>query len=203
MQFKRTEICRHCGVESDWTDLDCPSCGKYYYAGLVKQVQLNSIGYFHHEKYGIGVCALQNIQAGTLIESAPAYLQDVLGYAALTYGITFEASQGGNPIPGNHLWLPWFFDQAKALTMGYAMALNHSWEPNVIFCARIDKETGRYFMDFITSRDVRQNEELCIQYGEKVWFHPYTREAWEREERIRKKREALEAKERDALQSRK
>ena len=196
MQFKRDYICPECGVKSTWTSLDCPECGFTVYSNVVKHVELDGATTFFHDEYGLGVCATKNMLPRTLIESSPAYLQERMEYVALTQGMTFQSSSKGAPISGQHLFLPWFFDQARGMALGKAMLFNHSFDPNVAYYFREDSETGRYFYDFVTTREVRTNEELTISYGDEVWFPPYTKAQWLRNERIRLKREALEEKDR-------
>ncbi|RUP49660.1 hypothetical protein BC936DRAFT_141886 [Jimgerdemannia flammicorona] len=43
---------------------------------------------------------------------------------------------------------------------------SHARDPNVGFIRDVEQSVIRY----VTLREVREGEELCISYGEKVWF---------------------------------
>ena len=192
MPFK-TFTCLHCKVESGWTSLDCPECGKAVTDDFYEGTSMNTYT-FHHETNGLAVAAGTDIPARHLVETSPAYLQSIFDFR--NFGEHVELDCGRDEKTNwNHMALPWFFDDQRALLLGKGLLFNHSFEPNCSYWFREDKETGRYFMDFFTLRDVRENEELTISYGNQIWWPPYTREAWEREKRIKDKRIRLEAEE--------
>ncbi|TCD70561.1 hypothetical protein EIP91_002907 [Steccherinum ochraceum] len=54
-----------------------------------------------------------------------------------------------------------------ALALGLGSLFNHSESPNVSYHLSTETESIRY----VTSRPIRQDEELYIFYGHKLWFH--------------------------------
>ena len=64
----------------------------------------------------------------------------------------------------NHYTYTWGRDQALAIGLG--SMFNHSRQNNVGFI--INKE--ELIISYYTLRDIRKDEELCINYGNNLWF---------------------------------
>ncbi|EEB08338.1 histone lysine methyltransferase Set7 [Schizosaccharomyces japonicus yFS275] len=54
----------------------------------------------------------------------------------------------------------------QALALGLGSLFNHSRNPNVCWIKDEDAQVIRYY----TIRDIQSDEELCISYGNHVWF---------------------------------
>jgi hypothetical protein len=61
--------------------------------------------------------------------------------------------------------------QTQALALGLGSMFNHSKHPNIGFV--INKE--KVIVSYTTLRDIRSHEELCISYGNKLWFEDLER----------------------------
>lgn len=57
-----------------------------------------------------------------------------------------------------------------ALALGLGSMFNHDREPNVGFIRDIPNKLIRY----VTLRNIAQDEELCISYGNHLWFEDHS-----------------------------
>lgn len=112
---------------------------------------------------GRGVFAEQDIPKDTIVERAHViYIsEDQIPHLEKT---TFD----------NYCF---FWDRSNpektlALALGYGSLYNHSYAPNAIFNCNFEKQT----IDFIAYREIKQGEEICINYNgdpesqEPLWF---------------------------------
>ncbi|TBU47401.1 hypothetical protein BD309DRAFT_886463 [Dichomitus squalens] len=128
-------------------------------SSLVKTpAHLNSSGLRieYAEGKGRGVYACREIPAQTLIEISP-----VLLFSAAEY------EEHGRHTVLDHYTFVWR-DGHMALALGLGSLFNHSQNPNVSYT--IDPSTES--INYVTSRRVIPDEELCIFYGHKLWFDP-------------------------------
>lgn len=135
---------------------------------------------------GRGVYAGENLSAGRLIHISPLLL-----FPSATHGKNDDSSgereeqkevtnekikkeecqrDEGRPCcvekeTLSHYTYTWDSEN-QALALGLGSMFNHSKYPNVGFV--INKE--KVIISYTTLRDVRRHEELCISYGNKLWF---------------------------------
>ena len=165
--------CPGCGFERKHA-LFC-DCGKPTWAGLWTGAMLRAteVAFVEH---GLGVVATQPIPKRTLIESCPAYLFSMEDYVDREHRRTvfhLTDRKEDDTILG-HMAFPWIYPDSRCWPLGNAMIYNHSWQANLVYWFRQDEISRRYFVDFFTLRDIREGEELFIEYGTQVWFPPYT-----------------------------
>jgi hypothetical protein len=182
--------CRSCGLESgtQWTPFNCPHCGFSIATGYYDQAAAPGASRVVWTEHGLGVEAVVDISARTLIETAPVFvfvkpnqsnwedLAPLIGIDKLRY--SSGPNDGGK---WWHLFLPFPSPVGKGkpvkkcICLGNVMLYNHSWDPNMTFWFR--EAGGRYFIDFWAVRDIRAGEELVWTYDtNEVWFPPYTKD---------------------------
>ncbi|KXN88195.1 SET domain-containing protein 7 [Leucoagaricus sp. SymC.cos] len=108
------------------------------------------------DEKGRGVYASGAIPGNTTIEISP-----VLFFSKSEY------EEHGKYIILDHYTFIWS-DGRMALALGLGSLFNHSDQPNVSFALDTSTDSIRY----TTTRDIEQDEELCIFYGHKLWFSP-------------------------------
>lgn len=62
--------------------------------------------------------------------------------------------------------------RTQAIALGLGSIFNHSEKQNVGFT----RDFGREVIEYVTLRDVGRGEELCINYGPRLWFEDAERE---------------------------
>ncbi|KAI8087480.1 hypothetical protein BDF21DRAFT_414495 [Thamnidium elegans] len=102
---------------------------------------------------GRGVFANQEIEGNTLVEISPILLFNHDEYSA-----------HGKYTILDHYTYCW--PGGYALALGLGSMFNHDSEPNVGFIRDIANNLIRY----VTLRPITKNEELCISYGNHLWF---------------------------------
>lgn len=115
---------------------------------------------------GRGVVAEWDIEAGELVERAPVLiipeddrravdLTDVANYIFMwEHDTVAEDLYSGKG--------------RAALVLGFTSLINHSDAPNCDFVRYIDALA----LDLVAIRNIRQGEELTIDYGLTLWFAP-------------------------------
>jgi len=113
---------------------------------------------------GRGVFATEAIQMNTTIEIAPVIVltkeHRVLVEQTLLYDYIFEWGED---------------DKSAAVALGYVSIYNHAIKANCRYDMDIEFET----MSIITNRDIKQGEELFINYNadgqadKPVWFEQH------------------------------
>lgn len=107
-----------------------------------------------HPVRGRGVfCAAGSIPQNTLVEVSPILLFT-----------SDEYEQHGKFTIADHYTYRW--QGGYALALGLGSMFNHSSKPNVGFIRDFKNGVIRY----VTLREVKQDEELCISYGSNLWF---------------------------------
>jgi SET domain-containing protein len=115
---------------------------------------------------GRGVVALEEIEAGRLVEQSPVLIIPSEQRSAVDNTIIFTYV---------FMWEHHTVEQdlykhsgRSAIALGYASLLSHSYEPNCIFVRRIDE----LLIDVFAKRNIRSGEELTIDYQMTLWFDP-------------------------------
>lgn len=102
---------------------------------------------------GRGVFAKQELEGNRLVEISPILLFNHDEYS--THGKYTVLDHYTYCWPGGY-----------ALALGLGSMFNHDSEPNVGFIRDIANSLIRY----VTLRPIEKNEELCISYGNHLWF---------------------------------
>ncbi|KAJ2961468.1 hypothetical protein NQZ79_g3218 [Umbelopsis isabellina] len=106
-----------------------------------------------HPQRGRGVFATCALKARTLVEISPILLVNHDEYSA-----------HGQYTILDHYTYRW--EGGYALALGLGSMFNHAKNPNVGFVRDIPNAVIRYF----TLRAIEPAEELCISYGDHLWF---------------------------------
>ncbi|RUS13199.1 hypothetical protein BC937DRAFT_95686 [Endogone sp. FLAS-F59071] len=107
----------------------------------------------HHPIKGRGVFALQPLPSSTLVDVSPVLLFSHPEYAE----------------HGRHTLLDYYtyrWPGGFALALGLGSIFNHSRRPNVGFV----RDTERGVIRYLTTKEIEPGEELCISYGDHLWF---------------------------------
>lgn len=106
---------------------------------------------------GRGLFATEDIKSQTVVESSPVIVLP-----------TSEWEAHGRHTIMNHYAFVWRDSKppSMALALGLGSIFNHNNDPNVGWICDFHTRTIRY----ITLRDVKKGEELCISYGRELWF---------------------------------
>ncbi|WP_342515092.1 SET domain-containing protein [Sporosarcina sp. FSL K6-1522] len=112
-------------------------------------------------KYGRGVYATRDIKKGELIEASPVLVscQDEWKYLEKTILFDYCFTWGNNY-------------EHTAIALGYGSLFNHSYMPNATFVNNLDNLS----IDFYAFNDIKEGEEITINYNEDVedknplWF---------------------------------
>ncbi|KAH7101624.1 hypothetical protein BKA62DRAFT_702666 [Auriculariales sp. MPI-PUGE-AT-0066] len=107
---------------------------------------------------GRGVFASVAIEPQTIVEISPVLLFDKNEY-----------HQHGRHTLLDHYTFKWP-DGRMALALGIGSLFNHSLKPNTSYTIKTH-ETEPTIM-FTVLRRVEKDDELCIYYGDKLWFTP-------------------------------
>ncbi|KAF7365315.1 Histone lysine methyltransferase set7 [Mycena venus] len=108
------------------------------------------------EGKGRGIFAAHAIPKQTVVESSPVLL---LGKK--------EYEQHGRFTILDHYTFKWK-NGSMALALGLGSLFNHSNSPNVSYTI----DSANDLIHYTTTRNVEQDEELCIYYGSNLWFDP-------------------------------
>jgi SET domain-containing protein len=115
---------------------------------------------------GRGIVALEDIEAGRLIERSPVLIIPSEQRSTIDKTIIFTYV---------FMWEHHTVEQdlykhtgRSAIALGYTSLLSHSYEPNCIFVRHIDE----LLIDVFASRMIRIGEELTIDYQMTLWFDP-------------------------------
>ena len=111
---------------------------------------------------GRGIFAARAIAAGAIVETCPVLILPPKDVPATETTIL------------NHFSYNWPYQDhdgarrgtTQAVALGLGSIFNHSNFPNVGFRKDLDRETITY----TALRDIESGEELCINYGPKLWF---------------------------------
>ncbi|CAB40784.1 Histone lysine methyltransferase Set7 [Schizosaccharomyces pombe] len=106
------------------------------------------------ERKGRGVFALEPIPAQTCIEISP-----VLMFSKEEY------EQHGQYTVLNEYTYVWS-EGKQGLALGLGSMFNHDRHPNVYW----KKDNRNNYISYYTLREIKTNEELCISYGDHLWF---------------------------------
>ena len=115
---------------------------------------------------GRGIVALEDIEAGRLVERSPVLIIPSEQRAAVdttvifTYVFMWEHETVEEDL--------YRHDGRCAIALGYTSLLSHSYEPNCIFERHIDE----LFIDVVSKRKISKGEELTIDYQMTLWFKP-------------------------------
>lgn len=112
-----------------------------------------------HPIRGRGVFTKERLARNTLVEISPILYFDAESYAA--HGKYTVLDQY------TYCWQKGF-----ALALGLGSMFNHNSTPNVGFIRDITNSLIRY----VTLRDIEPEEELCISYGDHLWFEDDTKQ---------------------------
>lgn len=102
---------------------------------------------------GRGVFTRERLDRNTLVEISPILLFNAEEYA----------SHGKYTILDQYTYC---WQGGYALALGLGSMFNHDSTPNVGFIRDIPNKLIRY----VTLRDIEREEELCISYGNHLWF---------------------------------
>lgn len=112
-------------------------------------------------KYGRGVFATRDIQAGELLESAPVIVMEEREWKYVKKTALFDYC------------FIWGDDSEQtAIALGYGSLYNHSYRPNAIFRNNPNKLT----IDFYAVQHIKKGDEITINYNEDLedltplWF---------------------------------
>jgi SET domain-containing protein len=115
---------------------------------------------------GRGIVALEDIEAGRLVERSPVLIIPSEQRSAVDNTIIFTYV---------FMWEHHTVEQdlykhsgRSAIALGYTSLLSHSYEPNCIFVRHIDE----LLIDVFARRNIRSGEELTIDYQMTLWFDP-------------------------------
>lgn len=123
---------------------------------------------------GLGVFAMRDLPAKTLIERAPVFVLSEAPAELLdkVYALPYSGSASGMTL--RHILFPWVNDKTRCLVLGYGSLYNHEPEmkSNLRSEPYIDPDSNRRFRDFYTKREVVAGEELTQTYApdHKLWF---------------------------------
>ncbi|KAH8548059.1 hypothetical protein BGW37DRAFT_190492 [Umbelopsis sp. PMI_123] len=106
-----------------------------------------------HPQRGRGVFTTRPLSHKTLVDISPVLL---MGHD--------EYSAHGQHTILDHYTYRW--EGGYALALGLGSMFNHAGNPNVGFIRDIPNAVIRYF----TLRPIETGEELCISYGDHLWF---------------------------------
>ncbi|GAB5590169.1 hypothetical protein Unana1_05069 [Umbelopsis nana] len=120
---------------------------------LVLQTHTLGLELRNHPQRGRGVFTTRALAARTLVDISPVLLMD--------HG---EYSAHGQHTILDHYTYRW--EGGFALALGLGSMFNHARQPNVGFVRDIPNGVIRYF----TLRAIGTGEELCISYGDHLWF---------------------------------
>lgn len=115
---------------------------------------------------GRGIVALENIEAGRLIERSPVLVipseqrPAVDTTVIFTYVFMWEHGTAEQDL--------YKHTGRSAIALGYTSLLSHSYDPNCIFVRHIDE----LLIDVFAKRTIRSGEELTIDYQMTLWFDP-------------------------------
>ena len=115
---------------------------------------------------GMGCFTSKDIPARTIIESAPVILCHPETFSSL------NQLHGTRHILSDYPFL-WAKSGLSAFSLGWGGMYNHSFDPNVYWKFRTEKDDGYNALVFLTRRDVVAGEELFIRYindADKLWF---------------------------------
>ncbi|CAO3654419.1 unnamed protein product [Mucor hiemalis] len=112
-----------------------------------------------HPIRGRGVFTKERLERNTLVEISPILFFDAESYEA--YGKYTVLDQY------TYCWQKGF-----ALALGLGSMFNHNSTPNVGFIRDITNKLIRY----VTLREIEKEEELCISYGDHLWFEDDTKQ---------------------------
>ncbi len=114
----------------------------------IRQVQI-PLEVRHYGPKGRGICVLQDIAAGTVIERFPVLIIDA------------ESYQKTRELPYiNHTFV-WGEDgKAGAIGFGFASLCNHSPEPNAV----IQKNPTDACIELVAQKDIPAETEVTIRY---------------------------------------
>ena len=115
---------------------------------------------------GRGIVALEDIEAGRLVERSPVLIIPSEQRPAVDKTIIFTYV---------FMWEHHTVEQdlykhrgRAAIALGYTSLLSHAYEPNCIFVRHIDE----LLIDVFAKRRIRAGEELTIDYQMTLWFDP-------------------------------
>ncbi|CEG65447.1 hypothetical protein CU097_013318 [Rhizopus azygosporus] len=106
-----------------------------------------------HPIRGRGVFTKDFIKRNTLVEISPVLFFDAQEYD----------THGKYTILDHYTYV---WQGGYALALGLGSMFNHDNKPNVGFIRDIPNKLIRY----VTLRDIEPEEELCISYGNHLWF---------------------------------
>jgi uncharacterized protein len=115
---------------------------------------------------GRGIVALEDFEAGRLIERSPVLIippdqRPVVDQTIIfTYVFMWEHHTVEEDL--------YKHQGRSAIALGYTSLLSHSYEPNCIFVRHIDE----LFIDVFAKRAIKAGEELTIDYQMTLWFDP-------------------------------
>lgn len=118
-----------------------------------------------HPQRGRGVFTTKPLSHKTLVDISPVLLMNHAEYSA----------HGQHTIL-DHYTYRW--EGGYALALGLGSMFNHAKNPNVGFIRDIPNAVIRYF----TLRPIETGEELCISYGDHLWFEDTDRPSSENEQ---------------------
>lgn len=108
------------------------------------------------DERGRGVYALENIPAGTMVETAPV----------IVVAASAVPEEGGAPDGYLLDWEPEEEGQEHCMPLGYIMLYNHSTKPTL----RLENDHEEYTIASIALRDIKAGEELTWDYSCEIWF---------------------------------
>ncbi|WP_375411611.1 SET domain-containing protein-lysine N-methyltransferase [uncultured Bradyrhizobium sp.] len=115
---------------------------------------------------GRGIVALEDIEAGRLVERSPVLIipseerPAVDNTVIFTYVFMWEHQTVEEDL--------YKHQGRSAIALGYTSLLSHSYEPNCIFVRHIDE----LLIDVFAKRPINAGEELTIDYQMTLWFDP-------------------------------
>lgn len=115
---------------------------------------------------GRGIIAIENIQAGQLVERSPVLIippsqrRVVDETIIFTYVFMWEHGTAEQDL--------YKHEGRSAIALGYTSLLSHSYNPNCEFVRHIDD----LVIEVFAKRPIRVGEELTIDYQMKLWFNP-------------------------------
>ncbi|MGE8078970.1 SET domain-containing protein [Peribacillus loiseleuriae] len=98
-------------------------------------------------KYGRGIFANRNIKNDELIEEAPVIVIPKKEWKLMRDSVLL-----------NYVF---WWEEDKALALGYGSLYNHSYTPNAGYITNIKKQS----IDFYARKDIHKGEEIMINYN--------------------------------------
>ncbi len=98
-------------------------------------------------KYGRGIFANRNIKNDELIEEAPVIVIPKKEWKVMRDSILL-----------NYVF---WWEEGKALALGYGSLYNHSYTPNAGYITNIKNQS----IDFYARKDIHKGEEIMINYN--------------------------------------